>query len=101
MEKMYKQMEESIKGTNASFSRPSQTFGWKDNWGFQFPYWLPTLITGYAVAVLGWSLQWQFGLRTLLVTATIIAATLGLLVVFFSLAVNGLCSVFETASRVP
>lgn len=85
MEEVYKQMEASIKGTNATFSRPTKKLGWKADWGFQFPWFLPTLITGLLAAAVGWKLPFQYGLRTLLVATTFIAVALGLLVAYLRL----------------
>lgn len=80
MEEVYKQMEASIKGTNATFSRPKVRFGWKDDWGFQFPYWMPTALFGILAVAVGWKLPWQFSLRTLLIATTVVAAGLGALI---------------------
>jgi hypothetical protein len=80
MEKVYKQMEASIKGTpGATFSRPARKFGWKDDWGFQFPYWLPVASVGVLVTV-SWKLPWRFSLRTLLIGMTVVAVVLGLVI---------------------
>ena len=80
MEEIYQQMEASIKGTNATFSRPTFKFGWKDDWGFQLPYWLPMVIIGILAVVVGWKLPWRFSLRTLLIATTLVAVVLGIVV---------------------
>jgi hypothetical protein len=80
MEEAYRQMESSIQGTNATFSRPTFRFGWKDDWGFQFPYWLPTVLTGILAIAAGWKLPWRFSLRALLVAVTLAAVGLGAIV---------------------
>jgi hypothetical protein len=85
LEKVYQQMEQSIKGTpGATFTRPDPPrFRWMENWGVQFPYWLPTLTVAILAIAFGWRLRWQYGLRALFVTTTIIAVGIGLLVAFF------------------
>lgn len=82
MEKIYQQMEKSIRGTNAKFTRPSPHFGWIEDWGIQFPYWFAMLVAGLLAIASSWAIRWRFGLRSLLVTATILAVALGLLVTF-------------------
>jgi hypothetical protein len=78
MEETYKQMEDSIKRTTATFSRPIHRFGWIQDWGFQFPYWLPAVLL-LTLAVAPW-LRMRFSLRTLLIGMTVAAVLLGIVV---------------------
>jgi hypothetical protein len=71
MEKVYKQMEDSIKGTpGATFARPTFAFGWKDDWGFQFPHWIPIAITTIFAIALKPKPRLKFSLADLLVLMT-------------------------------
>jgi hypothetical protein len=80
MEAVYKQMEESIQGTTAKFTRPTFEFGWKEDWGFQFPYWMPTVLVGILAVAASWRRPWRFSLRTLLIAMTLCALGLGAIV---------------------
>jgi hypothetical protein len=80
MEQIYKDMEESIQGTGATFSRPTFRFGWKEDWGFQLPCWMPTVLLGILGVVAGRKLPWRFSLRTLLVAMTVAAVGLGAII---------------------
>jgi hypothetical protein len=79
LEKTYQQMEQSIKGTNATFKRATFHFGWTEDWGIQFPHWVPALFCGMLAGV-GWMLPSKFSLRTLLIAITLVAVVLGLIV---------------------
>lgn len=80
MEKIYKQMEDSIRGTTATFTRPAPAYGWKENWGFQFPHWAPTALLGIFAVVAGWKLPWRLSLRTMFIAMTIAGVALGMIV---------------------
>jgi hypothetical protein len=50
---------------------------WIEDWGFQFPYWMPTVVVGILAVVTSWRHPWRFSLRTLLIVMTHVAAGLG------------------------
>ena len=76
LENAYQQMERSIKGTNATFKRAAFQFGWKDDWGIQFPHWVPLILCG-VLAGFVWIWPSNFSLRTLLIVITLIGVILG------------------------
>jgi len=85
MDKIYRQMEESIKNEpGATFSRPtsSHSFGWQGVGAFHTPYWLPIAVIGLLAVAFGWKQDWRFSLKTMLTLTTVAAASLALIVKF-------------------
>ena len=79
MEKMYQQSEALAKQRNTIFRRATFQFGWVEDWGVQFPLWVPLLFCGMVAGVV-WVLPSKFSLRTLLIAMTLVAVVFGLIV---------------------